>query len=101
MACPLHEAVKHSVGEYVSGMVHTNGMESFWSMLKRAHMGTFHKLSPKHLDRYVQEFAGKHNMRESDTLAQMRDTVSRLIGRNLLYVNLIADNGLPSGARRA
>ena len=47
---PLHEAVKHSVGEYVSGMVHTNGMESFWSMLKRAHMGTFHKLSPKHLD---------------------------------------------------
>ena len=98
---PRHEAVKHSVGEYVRGMAHTNGMESFWSMLKRAHMGTFHKLSPKHLDRYVQEFAGKHNIRESGTLTQMRDTVSRLIGRNLLYANLIADNGLPSGARRA
>ena len=42
-------------------------MESFWSMLKRAHMGTFHKLSPKHLDRYVQEFAGKHNMRNPGT----------------------------------
>ena len=41
-------------------------------MLKRAHMGTFHKLSPKHLDRYVQEFAGKHNMRNSGTLTQMR-----------------------------
>ena len=54
-----HEAVKHSVGEYVRGMAHTNGMESFWSMLKRAHMGTFHKLSPKHLERYVQEFAGE------------------------------------------
>ena len=54
-------------------MAHTNGMESFWSMLKRAHIGTFHKLSPKHLDRYVQEFAGKHNMRNSGTLAQMRN----------------------------
>ena len=63
-----HEAVKHSVAEYVRGMAHTNGMESFWSMLKRAHTGTFHKMSPKHLNRYVQEFAGKHNVRESDTL---------------------------------
>ena len=94
-----HESVKHSVGEYVKGQAHTNGMESFWSMLKRAHKGTFHKISPKHLDRYVQEFASKHNMRESGTLAQMRDTVVRLVGRNLLYRNLIANNGLPSGAR--
>ena len=70
-----HEAVRHSVGEYVRGMAHTNGMESFWSMLKRAHMGTFHKLSPKHLDRYVQEFAGKNNIRDSGTLAQMRTLV--------------------------
>ena len=90
-----HEAVKHSVGEYVRGMAHTNGMESFWSMLKRAHAGTFHKMSPKHLERYVQEFAGKHNIRDSGTLAQMRDTVTRIIGRNLLYRDLIADNGAP------
>ena len=94
-----HETVKHSVGEYVDGMAHTNGIESFWSMLKRAHKGTFHKISPKHLDRYVQEFAGKHNIRDSGTLVQMRDTVARLVGRNLLYRNLIADNGLASGAR--
>ena len=94
-----HEAVKHSVGEYVRGMAHTNGMESFWSMLKRAHMGTFHKLSPKHLDRYVQEFAGRHNVRDLGTVAQMRDTVMRIVGRNLLYADLIADNGLDSGAR--
>ena len=87
-----HEAVHHTVGEYVRGMAHTN---------KRAHAGTFHKMSPKHLDRYVQEFAGKHNIRDSGTLAQMRDTVTRLIGRNLLYDRLIADNGLPSGARPA
>ena len=94
-----HDTVKHSVGEYVKGQAHTNGVESFWSMLKRAHKGTFHKISPKHLDRYVQEFAAKHNMRDADTLAQMRETVARLIGRNLLYRGLIADNGLSSGAR--
>ena len=98
---PHHEVVKHSVGEYVRGMAHTNGMESFWSMLKRAHMGTFHKLSPKHLGRYVQEFAGKHNMRNSDTLAQMRTTTARLVGRNLLYRELVSENGLSSGARSA
>ena len=80
-------------------MVHTNGIVSFWSMLKRAHKGTFHKISPKHLNRYVQEFAGKHNIRESDTLVQMRDTVARLVGRNLLYRDLVSDNGLSSGAR--
>ncbi len=93
-----HETVKHSVGEYVSGMAHTNGIESFWSMLKRAHKGTFHKISPKHLQRYVHEFTGKHNIRESGTLAQMRHTVARLVGRNLLYRDLIADNGLSSGS---
>ena len=80
-------------------MAHTNGMESFWSMLKRAHMGTFHKLSPKHLDRYVQEFAGRHNIRDLGTISQMRDTVTRIIGRKLLYRTLIAATGLSSGAR--
>ena len=94
-----HQSVKHSVSEYVNGMAHTNGIESFWSMLKRAHKGTFHKISPKHLQRYVSEFAGKHNIRDSDTLIQMRDTVARLVGRNLLYRDLVSDNGLSSGAR--
>ena len=46
-----HEAVRHSVGEYVRGQAHTNGIESFWSMLKRAHMDTFHRMSAKHLSR--------------------------------------------------
>ena len=47
---------------------HRNGIESFWSMLKRAHKGTFHQLSPKHLQRYINEFAGRHNVREFDTI---------------------------------
>lgn len=94
-----HETVKHSVGEYVDGKAHTNGIESFWAMLKRAYKGTFHKLSPKHLDRYVQEFVSKHNMRENDTLTQMRSTVAGLVGRRLLYRDLTADNGLSSFGR--
>ena len=94
-----HEAVKHSVREYVRDMAHTNGVESFWATLKRAHKGTFHRLSPKHLNRYVQEFAGRHNLRDSDTLDQMRDTVVRLVGRRLLLRDLIADNGLTPASR--
>ena len=66
-----HEAVCHSAGEYVRGMAHTNGVESFWSMLKRGYNGTFHHFSEKHLDRYVGEFAGRHNARDADTAEQM------------------------------
>ena len=94
-----HEAVNHSVGEYVRGQAHTNGMESFWSTLKRAHKGTFHKISPKHLDRYVAEFAGKHNVRDADTLDQMADMAFGMAGKRLRYSDLTADNGLDSGAR--
>lgn len=94
-----HESVRHSVGEYVRGMAHTNGVESFWSMLKRAHTGTFHKLSPKHLHRYVNEFAGKHNLRALDTLDQMRLVALSLVGKHLSRVELTADTGLSSGAR--
>ena len=94
-----HETVTHSVGEYVRGQAHTNGIESFRAMLKRAHDGTFHKMSPKHLNRYLQEFAGKHNLRQLDTLDQMESVVRRLMGRRLRYKRLIACNGLSSAAR--
>ena len=94
-----HEAVNHSVGEYVREMASTNGMESFWSMLKRGHQGIYHKFSPKHLDRYVTEFAGRHNDREADTVDQMAGIVAGMVGKRLTYAELIADNGLDSGAR--
>ena len=94
-----HEAVKHSVSEYVRGMAHTNGAESFWSMLKRAHMGTFHKISPKHLNRYVQEFAAKQNLRELDTIDIMGAVAAGMAGKHLPYEKLIEPNGLDSGAR--
>ena len=94
-----HESVKHSVSEYVRGQAHTNGVESFWSMLKRGYYGTFHKFSPKHLDRYVQEFAGRHNLREQDTIDMMGAVVLGMHGKRLKYDDLIRDNGLDSGAR--
>ena len=94
-----HESVRHSAGEYVKEMAHTNGIESFWATLKRAHKGVYHKISPKHLDRYVQQFAGKHNARDANTIAQMEDVVAGLLGKRLMYCDLIADNGLASGAR--
>lgn len=96
---PNHDAVRHSAGQYVDGQIHTNGVESFWSMLKRAYKGTFHKMSPKHLQRYVNEFAGRHNIRDLGTLSQMAFVAARMAGRRLRYAKLIADNGLPSGAR--
>ena len=96
-----HSSVKHSISEYVNGDVHTNGIESLWATMKRAHKGTFHKLSPKHLDRYVQEFAGRHNLRERDTIDIMGEFVNGMDGKRLKYTQLIADNGLDSMARRA
>ena len=94
-----HESVRHGAGEYVQEMAHTNGVESFWSVLKRAHKDTFHKFSHKHLHRYVDEFAGRHNDRELDTIDQMADMTRGLVGKRLRYKDLIADNGMTSGAR--
>ena len=85
-----HEAVKHSIGEYVRDQAHTNGIESFWSMLKRGYYGTYHKMSPKHLDRYVTEFAGRHNQRPADTLVQMGAMVRGMEQKRLRYDDLIA-----------
>ena len=93
-----HAVIKHSVKEYVRGQVHTQGIESFWAMLKRGHKGTYHKMSNKHLQRYVDEFVGRHNLRTLDTDDQMGSLVSSMEGKRLRYSDLIAPNGLESGA---
>lgn len=84
-----HFAVNHSVGEYVNEQAHTNGMESFWSMLKRGHKGTYHKMSNKYLHRYVDEFQGWHNQRPMDTDEQMADVVKNGVEKRLRYKDLI------------
>ena len=95
----LHESVKHSVSEYVNGMAHTNGIESFWALLKRGYHGAYHKISPKHLDRSISEFEYRHNIRGADTVDQMSEVVHGMCGKRLTYQHLIADNGLDSGAK--
>ena len=91
---PNHTAVKHGAGQFVNGMAHTNGVESFWSLFKRGYHGTFHKMSVKHLDRYVGEFAGRHNMRDCDTIQQMRQLARGMDGRRLRYQELISSTSL-------
>ena len=76
--------VRHGVGEYVDGQAHVNGMESFWAMMKRG----YHRMSPAHLQRYVDEFSGRHNQRSLDTIVQMRSMAQRLVGRQLRYKDL-------------
>mgnify|MGYP003530048618 CR=1 FL=1 len=58
-----HVVVDHSKGEYVRGGFHTNGIENFWSLLKRGIIGIFHQVSPWHLQRYCDEFAARFNSR--------------------------------------
>ena len=86
-----HASVRHSDGEYVEGMAHTNGIENFWAMLKRAHKGVYHHFSVKHLQRYVDEFAGRHGVRELDTIDQMEEVTNRMAGKQLSYLALVAD----------
>ena len=85
-----HKTVKHSISEFVNGMAHTNGIESFWALLKRGYHGTYHHMSVKHLDRYVSEFSGRHNSRDSDTIDQMSQLTSQMIGKRLRYRDLTA-----------
>ena len=86
-----HEQVNHNVGEYVRGMAHTNGIESFWALFKRGYQGTFHHLSTKHLDRYVAEFSGRHNVRDRDTMDQMSGLARGMVGKRLTYRELVTE----------
>ncbi len=94
-----HESVNGLAREYVRDMAHTNGIESFRSMMGGGHKGVSHEFSKKPLQENVDEFAGCHNARNADTLAQMQGILSSMVGKQLRYKGLGADNGLASGAR--
>lgn len=85
-----HQIVAHSVGEYVRGQVHTNGVESFWSLLKRGYIGIYHHMSVGHLHRYVNEFSCRHTSRRDDMLTCIQGTIDGMIGKRLTYKELTA-----------
>ena len=85
-----HRAVCHSAGEYVSGAAHTNGIESFWAIVKRSLMGTWHHVSTKHLHRYITELAAKHNARHLSDHDRMAGIFRSMIGKRLTYAELVS-----------
>jgi hypothetical protein len=86
-----HSKIRHSRGEYVKGEVHTNTVENSFSLLKRAVIGTYHQLSIKHLQRYLNEFSYRFNRREDAELFE--NTVIRLAGaKPMPYSKLIEQN---------
>jgi hypothetical protein len=83
--------VDHVKKEWVRGEVHTNTVENVWSLFKRSIIGSYHQISVKHLDRYLDEFEFRFNNRENSFL--FRDTLLRLLAStNLEYKNLIAED---------
>jgi transposase-like protein len=85
-----HETVNHKQKEWVrANDIHTNGIENVWSLLKRSVMGTYHKISKKHLDAYLDELEWRINNRENKYL--FRDTLKKLLeSKNVEYQDLIA-----------
>ena len=84
-----HESVKHKAGEYVRQQVHTNGIESFWSLVKRGFIGVFHHFSWKHLHRYLYEFSSRWNLNEMSESDRMDAVLGYTPGVRLTYKELI------------
>jgi len=85
-----HESVNHSAGEYKRGAAHTNGIESVWAVLKRGLHGVYHHASPKHLARYVDEFAFRLNEGnvKRHTFERLDSFVDAIVGKRLTYKQL-------------
>lgn len=98
-----HQTVAHGAGECVSGLLHTNGTESAWSLLKRAIQGTWHHVSPKHLGRYVNKvaFGLNEGKCQEGILDRMVFWAQEAGGKRISYEALIANNGLSGEAQAA
>jgi len=84
-----HKTVNHAKDEWVNGGVHTNTVESVWSLLKRSIVGSYHHVSKKHFDAYLDELEWRFSNRQNPYL--FRDTLMRLISsENLPYEKLVA-----------
>lgn len=84
-----HESVNHGAKEFVNGMANTNTAESFWSHLKRGIDGIYHHVSPKHLQKYCDEYSYRWNTREMTDGERFDEWFTRLNGKRLMYKTLI------------
>jgi transposase-like protein len=82
-----HQTIKHMLKEYVRGEVHTNTIENFWSVLKRGIYGTYHFISTKHVQNYLEEYAFRFNSRHI-TEAQRFDKLISLSNHRITYKQL-------------
>lgn len=86
----VHESVNHSAEEWVRGQVHSNSVESAWSLFKRGVIGTYHQLSEKHMPAYLDEFEWRFNQRDNPAL--FRETLRVLVTADpLTYQELIGE----------
>ena len=85
-----HEKINHSRGEYVNGLIHTNTIEGVWSQLKRGINGIYHHVSPKHLQRYCNEYQYRYNTRELNDFERFHDWLNLVNNKKLTYRKLIA-----------
>ncbi|MDX1471784.1 MAG: IS1595 family transposase, partial [Flavobacteriaceae bacterium] len=85
-----HYTVNHSIGEYVNGNIHTNGIESFWAILKRGYYGIYHHFSWKHLHRYLSEFEIRWAMIDLNECDRLNSLLESTSGCRLTYKRLIS-----------
>ncbi len=88
-----HFTVEHGGHEYVRGDMHVNGIENYWSHLKRTYSGTYHYWSPEHLHRYVTEHSFRYNRRKVQVLDRMGEAAEMLDGRSLTWRELTGSRG--------
>jgi ISXO2-like transposase domain len=85
-----HQVIDHAEA-YARGNVHTNGLENFWSLLKRAIKGTYVSVEPFHLFRYLDEQAFRFNERGDNDGGRFVQVIRSIVGRRLTYKRLIGD----------
>src|SRR3989442_15678145 len=87
-----HKVINHAVA-YVDGEVHTNGLENFWSLLKRSIRGTYVSVEPFHLFRYLDEQAYRYNNRRMTDPERLDIAVRHIVGKRLTYAELTGKEG--------